>query len=147
MHRDGLVVVGVEHGVDGRKRCSVVGVACKADEDHQVVVAAVVKLAVGRFFRRLYVLFTLMTTLKIFLFGNLHIRLQPNRSRVDAVDTVGRSHHLASGVAHGIAVVTIFVFRESEAVGIVHIVVELIARGKAFDDLAIGLGEANGDIL
>ena len=50
-------------------------------------------------------------------------------------------------VVHGIAVVAIFLFHEGEAIGVMYIIVELITRGKTFDDLADGLGEAHRDVL
>ena len=143
--RDGLVVRGIEHRVDGRKMRAVVGVACKTDEDDQIVVNAMVDLTVFGPFDGPDVLLALVTTLLIGFFGNLHIRFQPNLSRVNAVDAIRGSDHLTFTVVNRIAVVAVFVFREGEAVGIMHIVVELIARGKAFDDLTIGLGEANRD--
>ena len=41
---DGFVVRRVEHGVDSRCRRGMIGVARKADEDHQVVVTTMVGL-------------------------------------------------------------------------------------------------------
>jgi hypothetical protein len=106
-----------------------------------------VELAVLRPFDGLDVLLALITTLLIGFFGNLHVRLKPNLSRVNAVDAVSGSDHFALAVVHGIAIVAVFVLNKSETIGVMYIVVELIARGKAFDDLTIGLGEANGDVL
>ena len=147
VQRNGIVVVGVEHRVDGRKSRAMVGVARKTDEDDQVVVAAMVELAVGRPSDRLDMLLALLTPLHVGFLGNLHVWLETYRCRVDRVNTERRGHHLALTVVHGIAVVAIFVFHEGEAIGVMYIIVELIARGKTFDDLAVGLGEAHGDVL
>ena len=143
VQRDGFVFGGVEHRINGRERRGMIGVARKADEDDQVVVTAMVRLAVLGAFDGLDVLFALLATLLIGFLGNLHIRLQPHRSRVDSIDAIGRGDHFTFTVVLGIAVKAVFVFHEGETFGVVHVVVELIARGKAFDDLTIGLGEAN----
>mgnify|MGYP007122092649 CR=1 FL=1 len=106
-----------------------------------------VELAVGRPFDGLDMLLALLTPLHVGFLRNLHVWLEAHRCRVDRVNTERGGNHLALTVVHGIAVVTIFVFHEGEAIGVMNIVVELIARGKAFDDLAVGLGEAHGDVL
>ena len=145
--RNGIVVAGVEHGVDGRKSRAMVGVARKTDEDHQVVVATVVEFAIGRPLDGLDVLFALMTPLHVGVFGNLHVRLESHRSRVDRVNAERGGDNLALSVVHGVAVVTAFVYHDGEAIGIMQIVVKFVARGKTLDNLAVRLGEAYGDVL
>ena len=147
LQRDGLVVGGIEHGVDGEERRTVVGVARKTDENDQIVVVAVVQLAVGRPFDGLDMLQACLTTFLIGLFGNLHVGLEPHLSRVDTVDAIGRGNHLALAVVHGIAVIAAFAFHDGEAVGIVQVVVELVARGEAVDNLPVGLSDLHLDIL
>ena len=124
-----------------------VAVARKTDEDDQVVDTAMVVFAVGGPFDRFDILLTLLTSLHISLLRNLHVGQETHRSRVDAVDAKSGCDHPASAVVYGIEIITAFAFHDGEAVGIMQVVVKLVARGKTLDDLAIGLGEANGNVL
>ena len=123
-----------------------VGVACKTDKNHQVVVNAMIQLAIGRPFDGSDMLQAFLTALLIGLFGDFHIRLKSNLSRVNTVDAVRGSDNLTLAPAHGIAVVTVFTLDDGVAVGIVQVVVEFITRGITMDYLAVGLGELDFDI-
>ena len=124
-----------------------VSVACKTDEDDQVVVATVVEFSVGRSFDRLDMLFAFLSPLQIGFLGDFCVWLKPHRSRINTIDAIGGSYHLALAVVHGIAVIAAFAFHNGKTVGIMQVVIELVARCKTFDNLAIRLGEANGDVL
>ena len=124
-----------------------VGVARKTDEDDQVIVAAVIQFAVSGPLDGLDILLELLTALVVFFSRNLDVGLQTYRSRVNAADVVGRSHHLAMAVVHGIAVVTVVAFDDSEAMGVVQVVVEFVTRGETVDDLSIRLREAYFHVL
>ena len=123
-----------------------IGVACKTDKNHQVVVNAMIQLAIGRPFDWPDMLQAFLTALLIGLFGDFHIRLKSNLSRVNTVDAVRGSNNLTLAPAHGIAVVTVFILDDGEAVGIVQVVVEFITRGITMDYLTVGLGELDFDI-
>ena len=60
---------------------------------------------------------------------------------------VSRGDHLALAVVDGITIIAAFAFHDGEAIGVVQVVVKLIARGEAFEDLSVGLGEADWDVL
>ena len=123
-----------------------VSVACKTDKNHQVVVNAMIQLTIGRPLDRPDMLQAFLTALLIGLFGDFHIRLKSNLSRVNTVDAVRGSNNLTLAPAHGIAVVTVFILDDGEAIGIVQVVVEFITRGITMDYLTVRLGELDFDI-